>query len=190
MTKRELYEKAYNILANLTPLQSDCGELCNRACCDSADEDAGMYLFPGEEIMYFPIPAWLRIEKSKFIYGDKKPALIAMCPGRCDRELRPLSCRIFPLTPYIGHNGVMGVKIDPRAVPICPLAKPYAAKRLDEGFIHAVEDAFKILAEDKEIKTFIFDLSRLIDEQEIFLRRFATDQRKRKLKRGIRWRKI
>ncbi|WHH59847.1 hypothetical protein [Petroclostridium sp. X23] len=166
MLKRELYQKAYSILEQLTPLQTDCGELCNQACCDSDDEDAGMYLFPGEELMYIEKPDWLRIEESAFTYGnEEKPALIAMCTQRCDRELRPLSCRIFPLTPYIGHDGVINIKIDPRAVPMCPLAKPYADKSLDKEFILAVTEVYKILGRDKEIYSFIFDLSRLIDEQ-------------------------
>lgn len=169
MEKREFYEKAYSILDRLTPLRSDCGELCNQACCDSADEDAGMYLFPREELMYIKKPDWLRIEDSEFTYGnDETPALIAMCTQRCDREFRPLACRIFPLTPYIEHNGVMSIKIDPRAVPMCPLAKTYADEKLDQEFILAVKDVFKILVKDKEIYSFIFNLSRLIDEQESF----------------------
>ena len=29
----DLYKKAYEILGDLTPLESDCGELCSAACC-------------------------------------------------------------------------------------------------------------------------------------------------------------
>jgi len=165
VTKRELYQKAYSILNKLTPQQSDCGELCNQACCDSEDEDAGMYLFPGEELMYINKPDWLRIEESAFTYDNGKPALIAICTERCDRKFRPLACRIFPLTPYIGDNGVINIKIDPRAVAMCPLAKPDAAESLDKEFLFAVGDVFNILAKDTEIYSFIFELSRLIDEQ-------------------------
>jgi len=185
--KRELFEKAYRMLEQLTPLKSDCGELCNRACCDSEDEDAGMYLFPGEEFMYTEKPNWLRIEESAFTYGkEEKPAFIAICTEPCERKLRPLACRIFPLTPYIGNNGVLTVKIDPRAIPMCPLAKPYAAKRLNKDFVLAVEDVFNMLAQDREIYSFIFDLSRLIDEQESLLFRLTRRPRLQRRNRDIR----
>jgi|LSQX01.1.fsa_nt_gb hypothetical protein len=186
MLKYELFEKAYSMLDILTPLKSDCGELCNHACCVSDDEDAGMYLFPGKEVMYAEKPNWLRIEETAFTYGkEEKPALIAICTELCVRKLRPLACRIFPLTPYIGHNGVVNIKIDPRAVPMCPLAKPYGAKRMDKDFMLAVNDAFKILTQDKEIYSFVFDLSRLIDEQESIMSCFAPPQRSQKRCRAI-----
>lgn len=186
MLKLELFQNAYGILNKITPLQFDCGKLCNQACCDSADEDAGMYLFPGEELMYKEKPGWLRIEQSAFTYGDEKPVLIAICTGQCDRELRPLACRIFPLTPYLGHNGVVNIKMDPRAVPVCPLANPYTAKGLDKGFALAVNEVFKILAEDKEIYEYIFSLSRLIDEQESLFLRFNDRRSKIIRRRNIR----
>lgn len=186
MLKHELYEKAYEILENITPLKYDCGKLCNGACCDSADEDAGMYLFPGEESMYTEKPDWLRIEQSDFTYGEENKALIAICKGQCDRKLRPLACRIFPLTPYIGHDVVLEIKKDPRAVPVCPLAVPYADKDIDKGFIHAVNDAFEILAKDEEIHSFIYSLSRLIDEHESLFLLFTTGQRKKRRRRAIR----
>lgn len=185
LLKRELYENAYEILDKVTPLQYDCGKLCNRACCDSDDEDAGMYLFPGEESMYEKKPDWLRIEQTAFTYGSQKPVLIAICRGQCDRRLRPLACRIFPLTPYIGHKVVFKIKVDPRSVSVCPLARPYEAKDMDRGFLLAVNDVFKMLAEDEEIYSFIYSLSRLIDEQENIIR-LLTGQRKRRHRRNIR----
>ena len=188
MTKRELYEKAYDMLDKITPLRSDCGELCSRACCDSSDEEAGMYLFPGEEVMYSRVPDWLRIRESSFTCSGGKPVLVAICNKQCERTLRPLSCRIFPLTPYIGSNGVLKVKIDPRAVPICPLAKSYMSGRLrlHKEFIHAVEDVFKLLAEDEEIVAYIKDLSGLIDEYESIVISFTAGQGKRRSSRAIR----
>lgn len=180
MLKHELFQKAYEMLDKITPLQYDCGKLCNRACCDSADEDAGMYLFPGEELMYIEKPAWLRIKQSAFTYDDEKPALIAICTGQCDRELRPLACRIFPLTPYMRHNGVVKIKIDPRAVPMCPLAKLNAGEDFDKEFLLAVNDVFKMISKDKEIHSYIYSLSRLIDEQEELFLRFTGRLRKKK----------
>jgi len=187
MLKRELFEKAYDMLEQLTPLHTDCGNLCSRACCDSADEDAGMYLFPGEELMYAEKPDWLRIQESSFIYGkEEKPALIAICTKQCERRLRPLACRIFPLTPYIGSNGIVNIKTDPRAVSICPLAKPHAANRLNKDFVLSVHDVFKMLVQDIDISSFIFDLSRLIDEYENLLLRFTVGQRPQNRNRALR----
>lgn len=180
MSKYELYKKAYDILSAITPLHWDCGRLCNRACCDSADKDAGMYLYPGEEVMYSDTPDWLRIQQSAFTYGNSKPVLIAICSGKCDRLLRPLSCRVFPLTPYVGQDGALVVKTDPRAVPICPLAAADSNRRLNREFINAVEDVFKLLAADEEIKSYIYDLSRLIDEQESIIHLFTAGQKKKK----------
>jgi hypothetical protein len=186
MTKRELYEKAYNMLDKITPLRSDCGELCRQACCDSADEEAGMFLFPGEEIMYTKIPDWLRIKESDFTYGKEESVLLAICSERCERALRPLACRIFPLTPYIGDNGVVSIKIDPRAVPLCPLAQAGTSRglRLEKDFIRAVENVFRLLAEDEEIITYIEALSRLIDEYESIIISFTVGLGKKRRRRA------
>ena len=42
--------EARDMLRELTPLLTDCGELCNHACC-KMDRDAGglVWLWPGEE---------------------------------------------------------------------------------------------------------------------------------------------
>lgn len=178
MTKYELYKKAYNMLDKITPLHTDCGRLCNRACCDTADEEAGMYLYPGEEVMYEHLPEWLRIEESAFNYVDSKNALVAICNGQCDRELRPLSCRVFPLVPYIKQNGVMIIKVDPRARPMCPLAKSNLSRGLNSEFIKTVDDVFKLLSEDDEIKVFITSLSKTIDEYESIINSFTGRQRR------------
>ena len=104
MQKTQLYRQAYDILAYTTPLYGDCGELCGAACCDCGDHEAGMYLFPGEEVMYKFAPEWLKLEQSDFEYASGCYATIAICNGTCDRDLRPLACRIFPLTPYFEAN--------------------------------------------------------------------------------------
>ena len=42
---------ARELLENLTPLKTDCGRLCQAACCQG-DENTGMLLFPEEETLY------------------------------------------------------------------------------------------------------------------------------------------
>lgn len=189
MIKRELYEKAYEILDRVTPIQSDCGALCGKACCNSTDDDSGMYLFPGEDVMFSESQPWLKIELSDFTYGNNKPVLIAICTDQCQRELRPLACRIFPLTPYMTHNGVMSIKIDSRAIPMCPLAKQFTTDALDETFVAAVARVFRLLAKEKEIQSFVLGISRLIDEQERFLNLFTSNHKGKKQRGAIRKKK-
>ena len=49
MTRKQkrIYQKAFHLLQNATPLRTDCGVLCGKACC-KGDDMAGMLLFPGE----------------------------------------------------------------------------------------------------------------------------------------------
>ena len=48
------------------------------------------------------MPDYLRVEESEFLYGDDdERTLIAMCTGECERNMRPLACRIFPLAPIL-----------------------------------------------------------------------------------------
>lgn len=186
MTKRELYEKVYAMLDKTTPLLTDCGELCNKACCAEEDQETGMYLFPGEEEMFSGEHPWLIIEESSLTYGNGKPVLLAICKEHCPRGSRPLSCRIFPLIPYIDHSRSLIIRTDPRAVPICPLARASSMQKIDENFIDTVADAFRLLIKDSEIRSFILKLSRLIDDYEDLIFRMTGTGKGRKRGRTVR----
>ncbi len=137
---RQRIEAARRMIGDLTPLPHDCGELCGAACCrPDEDGDGGMYLFPGE--------AWAE----RTLDGDFAP--IAVCEGRCERESRPLACRIFPLTPVL-TDGVWKVRMDARARAMCPLA-PSGAKGLQKAFARAVVKAIRLIAEDPEGDAFL-----------------------------------
>lgn len=170
MTAESVYKEAWRILENRTPLCIDCGKLCDGACCDDGGrEDAGMYLFYGEETMYKNMPEWLRIEESEFLYGNNDDrALIAMCAGRCDRAFRPLSCRIFPLAPYKKEGEALRIIMDPRAKAMCPLAKAVKIDELDAEFVRAVKLVFDVLIRNKHVEDFVIELSYLMDETEKF----------------------
>lgn len=128
------------LIGDLTPLAHDCGALCGAACCrPDEDGDGGMYLFPSE--------TW----DGQIIGGDFAP--IAVCEGNCDRETRPLACRIFPLTPAFS-GGVWNVRMDARARAMCPLA-PSGAKGLKRDFARAVVRAIRLIAEDPEGDAFL-----------------------------------
>ncbi len=160
MKAYEIYNNAYRLLNYIVPIRADCGKLCNKVCCKSDDEDMGMYLFPYEQVMFEDKPQWLRIEKTNFKYKTNENALIALCRPPCERGLRPLSCRIFPLFPYLNIMGELEIIFDPRGKGICPLNLELISK----DFIKRVYLVFKFLLRFEPVHTFTFELSRQLDE--------------------------
>ena len=158
MNAADFYRQIYDYLDLKTPLLRDCGKICNKACCRGDDPDAGMYLFPREREMYKTLPKWARIEESDFA-SDGKNVDILICDGTCDRRLRPLSCRIFPLTPYV-KDGVLSVIIDPRGKLICPLTS------VSDSFFRAVFNVSRLLFKVSETRKFLYSVSEQIDEFE------------------------
>ena len=142
--------RAYAEIGDLTPLKTDCGQLCGAACCQP-DEDGqgGVFLFPGEEALLADAD-WGRIE-------PRRPGWIApilRCDGPCNREMRPLGCRIFPLTPVVGKDGVWTVRMDVRARPMCPLCAS-GLRGLDVEFVRAVRRALRVVAETEAGDAFL-----------------------------------
>ena len=111
-----LLRQAYAILNRVTPFPYDCGEICSARCCGGGQED-GMWLLPGEEAL---------VGDSFSILSAEDGQKAAVCSGSCNRDLRPFSCRIFPLFPVITRDerGRTRIKadFDPRAGRICPIA--------------------------------------------------------------------
>lgn len=161
MSRATIYKEAYKILERITPLRRDCGRLCGRACCDGGEEDKGMLLYPGEEELLTGQSDWLTIVPIQDLAAD---LLLATCDDICPRDMRPLSCRVFPLIPYLTENDILLVKLDPRARGVCPLARAADKKELRPEFIRAVRKASSLLIKDPKIKGFIYDLSRMLDE--------------------------
>lgn len=156
MTDTELILKAYDLLGILTPLNSDCGRLCNAACCKGND-DTGMLLFPGEEELY------ANSEEFKIIHTQKYSLLI--CNGTCSRNKRPLSCRIFPLA-IINDNGFIRVIADPRSIPVCPLYKQALLNKLDINFKKAVKSTAKLLSQSDSVKEFLAYINDICNDTE------------------------
>ncbi len=146
---------ARRLLEEVTPLKGDCGRICGAACCNSLEgEETGMLLFPGEEVLYQDRPGW-RLKKTET--GET----LVICPGRCDRRDRPLSCRIFPLLPLLREESIR-VETDLRARAVCPLARR-GRGTMDPAFIGAVKEAGILLAEETAQRAF---LNRLEEEQQ------------------------
>ena len=119
----EAVKAARDLLENVTPLPTDCGAFCSAACCkDDPDyETSGMLLFPGEEALYDNPAAkmWMALSPSGLAH-EGKPVPLLSCKLPCPRGMRPLACRLFPLTPYV-KGDKLTVRIDVRARPVCPL---------------------------------------------------------------------
>lgn len=159
------YLQLYRFFDGVTPVKGvDCGKLCRKACCKS---DGGMYLFPGEEKVFdFLQPYWAKVEKADFSYsynGKEKKVNFCTCNGKCDRYQRPLACRIFPVTPYMDRNGMLDFVTDPRAKPICNLAKVYSLEDFDRKFVGNVKKTFTLLCKNKEISEFMKEYSRYLE---------------------------
>lgn len=147
MTLPDRILAARALLETVTPLAGDCGRRCGAACCQPDEEGkGGMLLLPGEEALYMPPPAWATVTDSGLYLGDQ-PLRFLTCEGTCERADRPLSCRIFPLTP-LAVDGSLVIDLDVRAWPVCPLM-PHGLQGLSRTFAAAVHAAMSLLwAED------------------------------------------
>ena len=121
----KMYKRIYRILGELTPLRADCGSLCGCACC-KGDSNTGMRLFPYEE-------------SALEIKATSDGGRLAVCNGTCDRNCRPLACRIFPFFPTIDEKGKIFVEPDIRASNLCPLISHSEEILFDERFFKAYQ---------------------------------------------------
>jgi hypothetical protein len=154
MKKEEVILKCYKVLEDETPLNFDCGKICDCKCC-KGDENTGMILFPGEENL---IDSNIKIKISQ--NGEK----IAICNGSCDRNKRPLSCRIYPFFPLIKEfKGRRRVKIifDLRAD--CPLIND--EYKYNKEFLRRLKRVGKTLLNNEETKRMYLDLCDEMNEQ-------------------------
>ena len=164
LDKKAFYTKLYKMLENVTPLTVDCGQLCDGACCAVTDEITGMYLFPGEKVMYDPMPEWGELHDIDFTYDGGKSVDLFTCPGKCDRSLRPLSCRIFPLVPYAKRGGELEIRMDIRGRGMCPLATAMKPCDLDALFVERVTMAMQLCMKVRDTREFIYSLSESIHQ--------------------------
>lgn len=146
---KEMYNKIFKILGDLTPLNADCGLLCGSACCQG-DENTGMRLFPYEET---------DLEVKNISEGER----LAVCNGTCDRNCRPLACRIFPFFPTIDEKGRIFVEIDYRGKRLCPMIEHADQLSFDKRFFKAVKRVGKILAKNEKCREFLYRSTEEID---------------------------
>lgn len=160
MDALDAVSQARRMLRDVTPLRRDCGNICGAACCQS-DEDGqgGMLLFPGEEALYDPLPPDFSLTRDDSVLPGMR---LLTCSGRCDRALRPLSCRMFPLTPVLLEEDGrerLRVRVDPRAFAVCPLSAQ-GVRGMAPEFGRTVLDCARLLCQCEKHKAYFRALAR------------------------------
>ena len=75
------------------------------------------------------------------------------CQGVCDRNTRPLACRIFPLLPILKGDGVK-VVLDKRGYAVCPLL-PHGISAFSQAFHDEVKKVGELLYQYPEHKALL-----------------------------------
>jgi hypothetical protein len=156
---RVFYGQIYNLLDQVTPLREDCGNLCGKLCCQPANPDTGIYLYPGEEAMFQRDETWLswsvqQAEEYDFPPSWRGPVYFVRCTGECPRERRPLQCRFFPLTAHFLASGALALIWETIALPYrCPLL----GRRLplEQEFVNAAAAAWSLLMQHPLIRDLV-----------------------------------
>lgn len=152
--ENEELNKAYELLERVTPLDFDCGKLCSNKCCKGSDND-GMLLFPTEKEFFENNPNF------KVYFDEKFGCDAVVCLTPCKRDERPLSCRLFPLFPYVEEKDgekVHNVALDVRSLGVCPIAED--KDQLSRKFLRNVRIASSVLLRNSEIAEFLLNVSR------------------------------
>lgn len=115
--RKSTFKAIYRLLDRVSPVPYDCGTLCGCACCvpqdndadaTGSDEDLGIYLLPGEEKLFTGKEDWItwnydNVDDYDFpdSWSGKIAFLSCNTPPVCDRKMRPMQCRTYPVTPHL-----------------------------------------------------------------------------------------
>lgn len=151
-------EKIYDMLDRVTPLDFDCGKLCGEVCCvydedENNEEEIGLFLLPGEELMYEDSDEFelYCMDSGSLDYphtwDDDVYLVKCLHPPRCDRRIRPIQCRTFPLIPHISKDDKLHLILDEHEIPyVCPIISNHI--RLNEDFVNVTYNVWQILIND------------------------------------------
>ncbi|MDO4488446.1 MAG: hypothetical protein Q4B67_05115 [Eubacteriales bacterium] len=177
------FKAIYELLDTVNPLKTDCGLQCNAACCrqDASEEEMGIYLLPGEASIHDKSNPWLTWseedpEESGFPESWTEPVDFVCChgPETCNRKMRPIQCRTYPLTPHLTEDGKLYMLINDMELPYeCPLVKNF--DRIEPEFIEVSLKAWKELIKDKRVYDLVYEDSRIRDEESDFYYVNITD---------------
>lgn len=148
---RRIYER----LDEVTPVDFDCGKLCGEVCCvydgeDYRNEELALYLLPGEELMYEDSDSfelyYIDSSEIKYPHSWKGQIYLVKCvdPPKCDRKIRPIQCRTFPLIPHLTKNGEFHLIFDESEFPYkCPIVHDHI--KLNDDFVNTTYEIWKML---------------------------------------------
>ena len=180
--KKTTFKAIYRLLDRFTPINTDCGLLCGAACCTcedssndcnfndyssssdiSSDFEMGIYLLPGEEKIFTRNEDWLewgsmRAEDYEFpeSWRGKVNFLKCRTAPYCDRKMRPIQCRTFPLAPHMDDDGNLCMIYQSAQLPYtCPLIADRIP--LNDDFIIATYTVWTHLIRDP----LIYDLVKM-----------------------------
>ena len=195
--RKSTFKAIYRLLDRVSPVPYDCGTLCGCACCvprdnekdDGGDIDLGIYLLPGEEKIFTGEEDWITWNYDNvddYDFPDSWSGRIAFLscntPPVCNRKMRPMQCRTYPVTPHLislpdspDPNKEMLILIlsDLEAPYTCPLIKENSNLNpksrdekyiLDERFLKATYTVWKRLIKDPKI----YDLVKMDSEDRDF----------------------
>lgn len=151
------YRAIYRLLDRVSPVDYDCGTLCGAACCmveSEPDMEMGIYLLPGEDKIHRREGEgyrWTEESTEEFEFPEswkgKVFFLHCMNPPHCQRSLRPIQCRTFPLLPHLTEEGELIMIYDDTEVPYeCPLIEE--ALPLNDDFVKATTMVWRHLIRD------------------------------------------
>lgn len=184
--KKRTFKAIYRLLNKVSPLPSDCGQLCAAACCncggdgdgsDSTDFDMGIYLLPGEEKLFTRKEQWLKwnvenAEEYEFPDSWRGKVYFVRCktPPICPREMRPLQCRFYPLAPYLDEKGAFRLILSPAQLPYqCPLIRDKIL--LQAKFVRATRTVWRRLIKDPLIRDLV-----AMDSKELRRKRIKIEE--------------
>lgn len=164
MLSIQKYGEIYAMLDNIGPADYDCGRHCGSICCSDSsfdDEDSYIYLLPGEKEYLESAGCDMHIARQKREEHDLpkswgKYVYIMRCPGKekCDRRLRPIQCRTFPLQPYLSDEGELEMVLYYMDVPYsCPFVE--GEQPVSDEFRRAAHKAWTELIADKSIRDLV-----------------------------------
>lgn len=174
---KENIKKIYKRLDQVSPVDFDCGKLCGEVCCvydaeDYHNEDLALYLLPGEELMYEDTDSFelYYVDSSEIRYPHswKGRIYLVRCtnPPKCDRSIRPIQCRTFPLIPHLNKKGELHLIFDESEFPYkCPIIHDHI--KLNDDFIKVTYETWSVLIKNP----LVFDLvdmdSRIRDNRKV-----------------------
>lgn len=168
-------KEMYELLDEVTPVDFDCGTLCGEVCCvyddgEYRNKDLVLYLLPGEELMYedsdyFDV-YYINPKDLDYPRSWNDDVFIVECnnPPHCDRSIRPIQCRTFPLVPHISEDGKFHLILDENEFPYeCPIIRDNI--KLNEDFVEVTYNVWKKLITNPNVYSLVLFDSRRRDNK-------------------------